>query len=552
MLSELGEIPSTVPLSILRSFLYCERRAYLEWVDAYDVKTSDDEHGKDSLFLHQQLIKRWEMEFGEKIEESYFVSEDFKMEGKVEYVEDTLEKPVLSRSTPVLLRNTYPPPDVAAWPNDLVLATAIAALFESLATDSNSAWIFYGQGNQNSSRHLVEITTELRTQLAAQITTLFEMVRSGTLPKIIDDLDRCSRCPFAALCHPDEVGPQEGKPIWVSDDVKRPMYVTGADLSINKVGGRFEVRRREEVIDDVKAIELSQLNLYGGVRISTQTVSELLKRDVPILYFSAGGWFNGITTSSLSGRIDLRIRQFHRFQYGDLELAKSVVSAKVRNYRTLLKRNSVTVGSSVLKRLKEIYSRTIFDCSEFQTLLGLEGIAAKIYFENFASMIKYRDDGYSSTFDFQGRNRRPPLDPINSMLSYAYAVLIKDIFVELLGVGFDPFLGFYHKPRFGRPALALDLAEEFRPLVADSIVLTLINKRMVDDEDFLIHPRGVTLTSSGKKKLLMAYQSRLNSEVIHKELGYRITYKRALEAQARILAAVLVGDRDGYTPFITR
>ena len=162
-----------------------------------------------------------------------------------------------------------------------------------------------------------------------------------------------------------------------------------------------------------------------------------------------------------------------------------------------------------------------------------------------------RDESLGS-FDFNGRNRRPPRDPINCLLSYVYALLTKDLTAVAIAVGFDPYLGVFHRPRFGRPALSLDLAEEFRPLVAESVVINVVNNGEIAERDFLVRAGGVSLTQDGRRSVLSAYERRLDTEVTHPTYGYRITYRRVFEVQARVLAAHLLGEIPGYTPFMTR
>jgi CRISPR-associated protein Cas1 len=192
------------------------------------------------------------------------------------------------------------------------------------------------------------------------------------------------------------------------------------------------------------------------------------------------------------------------------------------------------------------------DATSAAALLGLEGAAGRLYFEAFPSMLREDLGLPGSAFSFEGRNRRPPRDPVNCLLSYAYSLLTKDLTAVAFGVGFDPYLGFYHRPRFGRPALALDLAEEFRPIVADSVVLGAINNGEVRPSHFLVRAGGVTLTQEGRRAVLHAYERRIDTEVRHPSFGYTVTYRRVLEVQARLLAAHVLGEVPEYVPFMTR
>lgn len=150
------------------------------------------------------------------------------------------------------------------------------------------------------------------------------------------------------------------------------------------------------------------------------------------------------------------------------------------------------------------------------------------------------------------RNRRPPTDAVNCLLSFCYGLLTKELMAACLVVGFDPYIGLYHRPRFGRPALVLDLAEEFRPLLADSVAITLINNREVSSSDFMVRAGAVTLTPQGRKTVIRAWERRMSTQLRHPRFGYTISYRRAVELQARILAACLIGELPQYEPLVTR
>ena len=189
------------------------------------------------------------------------------------------------------------------------------------------------------------------------------------------------------------------------------------------------------------------------------------------------------------------------------------------------------------------------NAADLTALLGVEGTAAGIYFNQFASMLKGTDVW---KFDFQGRNRRPPRDPVNSLLSLGYSMLAKELAGVCHAVGLDPFLGFMHQPRYGRPALALDLMEEFRPLIADSVAISLINRGELGPEDFIRSANGTFLNEQGRRAFWEAYFRRMDSEVSHPEFGYKMAYRRMLEVQARQLWRFLRGEAREYHGFTTR
>jgi CRISPR-associated protein Cas1 len=183
-------------------------------------------------------------------------------------------------------------------------------------------------------------------------------------------------------------------------------------------------------------------------------------------------------------------------------------------------------------------------------LLGLEGQGGALYFGEFGRFLKAQPPGRG--FEFQSRNRRPPRDPVNALLSFAYALLVKDCFSALCTVGFDPYFGFFHTGRHGRPSLALDMMEEFRAVIADSVVLTLLNNRHLTPEDFLTWREACQLTDSGRKKFFQAYEQRKATLVTHPVYGYRMSYARMLEVQARTLAGHVRGELPEYRGFVVR
>ena len=272
------------------------------------------------------------------------------------------------------------------------------------------------------------------------------------------------------------------------------------------------------------------------------------REEIPVCWFSYGGWFQGIAEGLPSKHVDLRRRQVATAAQAGLPIAQSMVEGKLRNSRTFLMRNARSDVRQVLAQLKSLADK-VTESDSIESLLGMEGAGARLYFSKFTSMLRNQSLG---VFDFNGRNRRPPKDPINCLLSYMYSLLAKDLTAVTIGIGLDPYLGVFHRPRFGRPALALDLAEEFRPLVAESVVLNTINNGEVRSSDFQIRAGGVALTQDGRRSVLSAYERRLETQATHPTYRHKATYRRVFEVQARVLAAHLLGEIPSHTPFTTR
>jgi CRISPR-associated protein Cas1 len=201
-----------------------------------------------------------------------------------------------------------------------------------------------------------------------------------------------------------------------------------------------------------------------------------------------------------------------------------------------------------LSELKQL-ARKARHANDLGALLGIEGTAARVYFSEFTGMLK-RDTTH--TFDFEGRNRRPPRDPINALLSFAYSLLAKELLIAVTTAGLDPMLGFYHRPHFGRAGLALDLMEEFRPVIADSVVLNAINTGVVQPDDFIHAAGSCNLATAARKRFIFAFERRMDQLVTHPVFDYRISYRRVLEVQARLLSRYLLSEIQFYPEFRVR
>ncbi|CAM3050068.1 CRISPR-associated endonuclease Cas1 [Propionibacterium acidifaciens] len=329
------------------------------------------------------------------------------------------------------------------------------------------------------------------------------------------------------------------------------MYVTVQGAVIGVRHERLEIRLKSELEVSYRLIDISQVCVFGNVTVSAQAVRALMSRDIPVLWFSYGGWFSGIAEGLPGKNVDLRIAQFCATELRRLEISRRMISGKIRNSRTMLRRNSRGVVDDVGGQLKSLALQAM-QADSPQRLLGIEGTAARLYFENFISLLGENVRIDVSGFSEGGRTRRPPGDPVNALLSFCYSLLIKDLTVTLEAVGFDPYYGMFHRPRFGRPALALDLAEEFRSLIAESVVLQVLNNGEVGPRDFKFRAGGCMLEADGRKAVLRAYERRLDQEVTHPQFGYKASYRRVMDIQARMLGAVMLGELDQYTAMMTR
>jgi CRISPR-associated protein Cas1 len=357
------------------------------------------------------------------------------------------------------------------------------------------------------------------------------------------------------VCLPDETnllrGASEHVPrrLIAPDSPATPLYLTTPGSRLTKRAGRVVLMDEGVEVASRRLIDISHLAVFGNVSVGSAAIRAFLEAGVPVLWLSGGGWLSGFAMGMPGQNIELRVRQHRAAAVGAPAIAASFVAGKIRNCRTLIRRHGGTGASRAVAQLADL-ARAAEQEPATQSLLGVEGTAARIYFEQFGRLIA--SSRTMGDFDFDGRSRRPPRDRLNALLSFAYAMLTKDATAATIAVGFEPYLGLYHRPRFGRPALALDLAEEFRPLVADSTVLTVVNNGEIRKEDFVERAGAVALSQAGRRKFIAAYERRMTGELHHPLFKYQASYRRCLEIQARLLAATLLGDVPGYRPLTTR
>jgi len=414
----------------------------------------------------------------------------------------------------------------------------------------------------HGSRTRVEIpfTPELEASTLAWIQRARAAAQTTVLPPPLEDSPKCNGCSLSGICLPDEtlalsatLATPEAQPrrLYPVRDNAVPLYVQEQGAAVGKSGESLIVRSRTGESTRYRLIDVSQLVLCGNVQISAQTVHLLCEAGIPVVHLSRGHWFYGITHGiNLRNAYD-RASQFTAASDPErsLQFARRVVVAKLTNQRTMLRRNAADLPERALDELSQAI-RDAEHATAMDQLLGVEGNGAAVYFRHFGRMLRPRD--FSAEWDFTNRNRRPPRDPINAMLSFLYAILVKEVTVALLAEGLDPWWGLYHQPRHGRPSLALDLMEELRPLIADSAVLTAVNTGMVSGKDFVRSSSGCAMEAEARKALLRAYESRVDSLVTHPIFGYRCSWRSMVRVQARLFARWLRRDVPDYVGLVTR
>ncbi len=551
-----------VPARMLNEFAYCPRLSYLEWVQgefAHSADTLDGrfQHrrvdkpsgdlpdadstngsGKDETVIHARSVMLSDEELGAI--------------ARIDLVEAEG-----ARATPVdYKRGKIPNVPEGAYEPERVQLCVQGLLLRAHGYRCDEGIIYFV-----ASRRRVRIPFDdaLVNRTLELLASTRRMAERGEIPPPLEDSPKCPRCSLVGICLPDEVTFLNGSDYVVKpDDVRRmaparddalPMYVVKQGGVVGKNGDNLTVRYRGQTLAKTRLLDVSNLSIFGNAQVTAQATRELLDRGITICHFSYGGWLRGVTTGMTHKNVELRMSQFEAAgdRIRSLNIARDIVIAKIRNSRVMLRRNHPDAPDAALKEMARL-SRSARSVDSLQTLLGIEGAAASVYFSNLGDLIRSED----AAFDFTTRSRRPPKDPVNAVLSFLYSMLIKQCLVSAVSVGFDPYMGFYHQPKYGKPALALDIAEEFRPIVADSSALTLFNNGEIKGADFIRRSGAVSLTDDGRKAVIRAFERRLDTLITHPLFGYSISYRRIIEVQTRLLARHALGELKKYPAFTTR
>ena len=571
------ELPDYLPARMVNEFAYCARLFFYEWVEGLFAESVDTVEGS---IQHRRVdAKATALPDAGELPQSIhsrsvtLASERLRVIAKMDLVE--VEGGVV---TPVDYKHGHPrdgAEGLELWPSDRAQLTVQGIVLRENGYRCEEGVAYYRKTGQ---RVHVTFDVALIAETEALILEAWGLAEAGGIPAPLVDSPKCPGCSLVGICLLDETWraaeeveeprqlalfdvpwrkpmKREVRPMMTPRNELRPLYLNSQGVKLGKSGTVLQVKDKEKLLQEVRIGEICQVNLMGNVQVTTQAVQALCEAEVPICYFSMGGWFYGITIGLNTKNVFLRRNQFRlaEQEYFARTIARRLVAGKVRNQRTLLQRNHVEPNRQILAGMKEMAERAE-EAGSLEELLGIEGNAARMYFGEFAGMMKPDDvEGASPLpFEMDGRNRRPPRDPVNAMLSLGYSLLTKDLTVACYAVGFDPYVGFYHQPRFGRPALALDLMEPFRSLIVDSAVLTAINTGMVTARDFVRAGGAVALTAGGRKAFFRAYEMRMDTLVTHPLFEYRVSYRRLLEIQSRLLARVLEGEIGEYPVFTTR
>lgn len=620
-----------LPARMLNEFVYCPRLFYYEHVEGVFVESADTVKGaavharvdKGKGALPQATTPSGEGDAaksaadGEEIHSRSVTlgSERLGVVAKMDLVEATLSRDGRVAAVQPVDYKVGAPREGAdgleLWDTDKMQLGLQCMVLRDNGYACDTGIIYYRKTKQ---RVPLELTPELEVWIVSKIAEARTCAK-GPIPPPLVDSPKCTRCSLAPVCLPDEThmlsiptvenrAPRDSPPnlctsaadnfataeerdgtapiavqhspsarprrLMAPRDERRALYLNTQGYRVGCNDAVLKVKDKDRLVEEVRVMDVCHVALFGNIQISTQAVRRLCDEDIPVTWFSMGGWFYGMTRGHSLKNVLLRIEQFRHAAdpVSCLRLAQQFVRGKIHNHRVLFMRNHVEPPERTRLRLGQAREDALATRS-LEELLGVEGSSAAVYFAQFGGMIREQaDDDFLEglappegaalekpsplNFDFTTRNRRPPTDPVNALLSLAYSLLAKECTLAAYSVGLDPYVGFYHQPRHGRPALALDVMEEFRPLIAESAVLTAINNRYVSTADFVSAGKAVNLSVAGRKQFFQCFEQRMNSLITHPVFDYKVSYRRALELQFRLLARTLTGEIPNYIPFLTR
>ena len=607
----IGDAP-LVPARMVNEYVYCPRLAYLmwtqaEWADSGDTVDGRRVHGRvDRASAPLPAPEAVEAAEPRIVSRSVTLSSSaLGVIAKIDVAEaeDGAVTPVDYK------RGKRPHVPQGAYEPERIQVCLQALLLEEHGYRVEEGAIWYAESRE---RVRIVLDEALRSAARSAVHGLRLLVAQGRIPPPLRDSPKCPRCALVSICLPDEVSALGGsalapRPIAVPADEALPLVVQSQRARIGKDGETLRISDEEQGDTSVRLIDISDVALFGNVSITTPALATLMEREIPVTFHSHGGWFRGMAQGLGHRNVEVRTAQY-RASFDDafcLRFARELVAAKILNQRTILRRNwrgDPEARHPVLQRLSAA-RKAAGGAAVLTELLGIEGDAAATYFRAFAGLLapagadgggtgdgstergqpalslpkgparimggadggggaawggfaeagtRVAADAGGLAFRFDARNRRPPADPVNAMLSMAYAMLTRHLTIALAAVGLDPYRGFYHAPRYGRPALALDLMEPFRPVIADSVVLSAINTGEVRPDDFVVATTGTGFTQPGRRRFVDAFERRLSQEVTHPLFGYRVSMRRLILVQARLLCRFLLGELPGYPHHLPR
>ncbi|MGP5507984.1 CRISPR-associated endonuclease Cas1 [Corynebacterium flavescens] len=520
-----------LPISLVLHTAFCPRRTWLELngesTDTLQMQSGDSAHKLVDMPENSRVKRKFAVPIS---------SDQLGIVGRLDELEisdDGAVHVVEYKATPVRRR-------AEVTPANRLQLTLQKMCLESAGVRVDSQAIYFSDHRR---RIEVDLNEDDQIRAKALIEETREISSSAKSPPPLVGDERCTACSHASVCLPDEhqltVVPRR---INASDPDGQVLHLTvqGSRASLRR--GRVVVSKAGENIGDVPIERVQGVVVHGNIDISSALNRTLLWNSVPIVWCSATGRVYGYSRATESPNGLARVQQHVHSHRGNLSIATGMIQAKILNQATLLRRNATE--SPYLLTLKNAASSAL-TAPDLPSLFGIEGEAAAEYFKTFPQM--FRPQRLSELgWEWQGRHGRGADDPLNVLLNYCYGLLKTEAIRAVLSCGLDPHAGFLHSSNRNKPALALDLMEEFRAPVADSTVVALVNRREIKDSDFSTVGDAYRLRDSGRKKVIGAFERRIQTSFRHPTFGYDVTWRRAIEVQARMILGVLDGSIPRY------
>ena len=346
---------------------------------------------------------------------------------------------------------------------------------------------------------------------------------------------------------------EEVEPTAYGDPFLRTLYLLEQGATLKKEDERLIILKDKKVIKEVPAIKVDQILIFGNIQVSTQAMKFCLEENIPIILLSSRGKYFGTVESFKRINVELHKKQFEKAddKRFSLEIGKAIIKAKINNSKVLLQRYSrkrpfISINTEI-KSMNNLLDK-LLSVKSHDELIGIEGAASARYFSGFRNLI-------GDQWGFEKRQKQPPPDPINSLLSYGYTLMFYNIYALIRMHGLHPYVGFLHGIRQGHPSLVSDLMEEFRAPIVDSVVLNLITRRSLKKDDFLIlenEDSPCLLKDGARKVFIKAFEGKMNSSISHGGTGYQVDYRRCIDLQVQALRRVIEGKSDKYEPMMIK
>ncbi|MDX2084676.1 MAG: CRISPR-associated endonuclease Cas1 [Candidatus Melainabacteria bacterium] len=518
-----------ISASQLNTYLFCPRLLFLEAVLGCEGSNVESEEGR---FLHDKLAS----------DEIYVESPELALCGKVDVLHED--------GTPIEYKRGKPLPDGEPWPGHAIQLCALAMLLESVeGHDIPYGYIWYNMSRERVKVRFDDVLREETCQTIAKAKTLLDQ---NILPEPLTNRKACLGCNQYRNCLPDEL--QATQPPQEAQTILTP-HIEGQAVYVDRPGSKLSIKNGSLVIsavgsEDPVTIGLARINqvvIQQPAHCTSSFLETCTKQKIPVMLLDFSGRWQGCMQGHVTRNVLSRLQQYQQLTDPEVSLilAKTLIQAKLTNQRVWLRRHLGTDHPSVeaLARILKSLDRAENSAS----LLGMEGEAARHHFQGLSEMINTEGG-----IEWQGRHKHPSPDPLNSLLSFGYSILMQQAVTACHLAGLDPYLGFYHGLKHGKPSLALDLMEIYRTPVVDTTVLGFLNRGQCTADDFESEGSTCKLKQTARKAFMQSLFERLRTPVKHPVFGYSTTYQRAIHVEARLLSYALLSGLDLWKPFTWR